>query len=117
MKGSIELIGMEFFARHGCLESERKDGNTFMVDLSVEYDISAAAGSDDLADTLNYARVYDIVSGQMDIPSNLLENVAARIAYAIKDEFPQTGRIRVSVSKKNPPVSGPVEWSRVSVEI
>lgn len=31
--GAIELTGMEFHAYHGCLESERTEGNTFIVDF------------------------------------------------------------------------------------
>ena len=61
MKGVIELTGMKFHAFHGCLPEERIAGAGYLVDFSCEYDISAAAESDCLADTLDYGAVYDIV--------------------------------------------------------
>ena len=117
MEGSIELLGMEFHAFHGCLEEERREGNTFIVDVKVAYDFSAAAQSDDLSDTMDYGLVYDIVSECMGVPSNLLENVAWRIATSIRDAVPGALGVKVSVAKKNPPVNGPAAWSKVNVEL
>ncbi len=114
MDGRIELLGMRFFARHGCLESERLEGNEFKVDFSCEYDISAAELTDELADTLDYSRVYAIVAREMDIPSRLLEHVAGRIADAIQAEFPELEHFEISVYKKNPPVEGECKWAKVS---
>jgi dihydroneopterin aldolase len=114
-KGKIELCGMRFFARHGCLESERAEGNEFLVDFSCDRDIEAAGITDDLADTLDYSRVYAIVAEEMQEPSNLLEHVAARIADRLERELELEGGFEVRVSKKNPPVGGECEWARVSV--
>lgn len=114
--GRIELCGMKFFARHGCLESEREQGNEFTVDFACEYDTSYAERSDCLDDTLDYSRVYAVVAEQMAAPSNLLENVACRIADALQEELPETGHFSITVSKKNPPVGGECEWARITLE-
>lgn len=114
-KGRIELCGMRFFARHGCLESERTDGNEFLVDFSCEADLETAGRSDDLADTLDYSRVYALVAEEMQTPSNLLEHVAARIADRLSAELGLESGYEVRVSKKNPPVGGECEWARVSI--
>lgn len=37
--GIIELEGMEFHAYHGCLEKERREGNTFIVDFHAETEL------------------------------------------------------------------------------
>ena len=116
MKGTIELTGMKFHSPIGCLESEKTEGNEMVVDFSCESDIAAAAVSDRLEDTLDYARIYALIAEQMDTECNLLENAAGRIAAAIEGEFPQLEHFRIKVSKKNPPVEGEVEWSSVSVE-
>ena len=113
--GTIELEGMEFTAFHGCLEHERREGNLFTVDFKGEVDISKAAETDALEDTLDYGKIYDIVAEQMRTPSNLLENVAYRIASAIRREFPYIGQFSVRISKRNPPVSGTAAWSRVTL--
>ena len=115
MNGRIELTGMYFRAFHGCLESERLQGGDFLVDFSCELDTSAAERSDNLADTLDYSRIYAIAQREMQVPSNLLEAVAGRIADAIQAEFPWLGEFEVRVSKKNPPVGGNCEWAKVTV--
>lgn len=114
MNGIIELEGMVFHAYHGCLESERRDGNTFIVDFRAEADLSAAAASDRLEDTFDYSVIYDLIAAEMAKPSNLLEHVAGRIADAISGAFP-TLRFSVRVSKRNPPVAGPASWSKVTL--
>lgn len=106
---------MRFRAFHGCLESERREGNDFEVDVTLEADIARAAASDRLEDTLDYGRVYSIVSREMAVPSDLLEHVAGRILEAIEAEFPSLKGASVRVSKKNPPVGGECGWSRVTV--
>ncbi len=113
--GIIELEGMEFHAFHGCLEKERKEGNTFMVDFHAETEMKKAVKTDDLNRTIDYGKVYDIVAEQMSIPSNLLENVAGRILEAVRKEFKEILFCKVRVSKKNPPVNGICAWSRVTV--
>lgn len=113
--GIIELEGMEFKAYHGCLEQEKVRGNSFTVDFKGELDLSAAAESDNINDTLNYADIYEIVAEEMSIPSELLENVAGRIVREIERRFPQLISFSVRVSKKRPPVEGVTQWSRVTL--
>ncbi|MGM9735847.1 MAG: dihydroneopterin aldolase [Candidatus Cryptobacteroides sp.] len=112
----IELEGMEFHAYHGCLESERKEGNLFVVDFSGYADIHKASRSDSLSDTVDYGKVYEVVAEEMAVPSNLLEAVATRIADRIRSEFPEFAEFKIRVSKKNPPVAGKVQWSRITVD-
>ena len=114
--GIIELDEMKFWAFHGCLETEKTKGNLFLVDFKGEMDITKASYSDNLEDTVNYARIYEIAKSEMEIPSDLLEHVAGRIQRAIVAEFPEFERFSVRVSKHNPPVEGPVEWSRVTIK-
>lgn len=113
--GIIELEGMEFHAFHGVLEHEKIEGNMFIVDFKGEVDMSKAAESDLLEDTLNYALIYDAVAKQMQTPSELLEHVAGRIVKAIAADCPQLESFSVRVSKRQPPVAGPVKWSRVTL--
>ena len=116
MKGTIELLGMNFTACHGCLPEERRDGNRFIVDFKAQYDLRKAVKSDALEDTLDYGGIYDIVAAEMAVPSNLLEHVAGRIATAIKAAHPELKHFSVSVTKFNPPVKGPADSSRVTIE-
>ena len=113
--GVIELEGMRFWAFHGCLEKERKDGNLFIVDFRGELDLRKAAESDSLEDTVNYGEIYEAVKSEMNHPSDLLEHVAGRIVKSIARRFPEFVRFSVRVSKLRPPVNGPAQWSRVTL--
>ena len=104
--GIIELRGMHFTAFHGCLEEEKEYGNEFTVDFRCRYGIKQAAIADDLSKTLDYSKIYDIVAEQMSQPSNLLENVAARIFDAILEAHPEIEEMELKVTKFNPPVDG-----------
>ena len=116
MNGIIELSGMKFHAFHGCLPRERERGAEYLVDFKCRLDIAAAAASDNLEDTLDYGRIYSLVSARMAVPSNLLEKVASDIADSIQSEFPRIQWFSVRVAKLNPPTDGPCEYSAVTVE-
>ena len=105
-EAQIELRRLTFFAYHGVLPEERQKGNTFIVDLVLSADISRAACTDELADTVNYAEVYEVVKREMAVPSLLLEHVCGRIATALLDTFSTLHCVRVCVTKKNPPIEG-----------
>ena len=107
---------MEFHAYHGCFEEERQQGNLFVVDFRGEYAAKKAAKSDSLTLAIDYGEVYKVVREQMEIPSNLLENVAWRIVDALHKQFPAFSSFSVTVSKQNPPVGGDCRWARVTLE-
>ncbi len=81
MADRIELRGLRIRGHHGVFDHERRDGQDFVVDITVWIDLAAAAASDDLADTVDYGalaqRAADIVAGP---PRKLIETVAAEIA-------------------------------------
>lgn len=112
---TIAINGMRFYAHHGCFEQERAIGTHFRVDLVLETDTSRAEVTDNIADTVNYLEVYQVVKKEMSRPSNLLEHVARRVGERVKNDFPSVTAVRVKVSKLNPPLGGQME--SVSVEV
>lgn len=113
MADRIELRGLTVRGRHGVFEHERRDGQDFVIDITVWVDLAAAAASDDLADTLDYGAVAkkaaDIVGGP---PRNLIETVAAEIADAVMvDE--RVHAVEVVVHKPEAPI--PLQFSDVAV--
>lgn len=113
----VELENMEFFSHHGCFDEERRIGNRFIVNLSVEYDMSKASQSDNLADALNYQELYNVIKEEMNTPSRLLEHVAARVCKQLKVKFPEISGGSVSIAKLNPPLGGQVGASKVTLEL
>lgn len=115
MRGTVELVGMEFVCRHGCLESEKLNDNLFVVDFCGVYDMEKAAASDDLGDAVDYGSVYDLVAGEMKRPAELLEHLAGRIVAAIAKAHPELEEFSVRVAKQNPPVAGKTAWSAITI--
>ena len=111
----ITLENMEFHAFHGCLEHEQTLGNTFIVSVCMELDTTKPGKTDELDDTLNYQLVYDVIKGQMDMPSKLIEHVGQRILDNLMTDFPQIHNLSVKLSKLNPPLGGKVD--RVTIEL
>lgn len=112
---TIAIHGMRFYAHHGCFEQERTIGTHFCVNLRFSTDTSQAELTDDIADTVSYLDVYQVVKREMEIPSNLLEHVGRRICDAVLLQFPCVQEVSATVHKLNPPLGG--QMDSVSVEI
>jgi dihydroneopterin aldolase len=106
---------MEFRAAHGCYALERKVGGNFEVSVTLTVEGGDAPETDDVTGTVNYVDVYEAVRDEMSIPSAIIENVALRIARAIRARFAQVQRVEVTVSKLAPPLGG--KSSKVSVSL
>ncbi|MCQ2346778.1 MAG: dihydroneopterin aldolase [Paludibacteraceae bacterium] len=111
---TIRLQDIELQAYHGVYPEEKRLGNTFLVNISLTLPDTRAVETDQLADTVNYQSVYDIVQREMAIPSDLLEHVAGRIRKAICQLVPQAV-VKIQISKKNPPLGGKVAWATIEL--
>ena len=100
----IFLEDLRLFARHGVAEQEQKVGNEYRVDVRLRTDIARAARTDDVADTVNYAEVYDLIRREMDCPSCLLEHVAGRMCRSLLAQFPTVSEVQLTLRKRNPPM-------------
>jgi dihydroneopterin aldolase len=113
MTDRIELRGLTVRGQHGVFAHERRDGQDFVVDLTVWLDLARAAASDELADTLDYGKLAQraaaIVGGE---PCDLIEAVAGRIADdVLTDERVQA--VEVVLHKPAAPI--PLDFADVAV--
>lgn len=111
----IAINGMRFYAHHGCFEQEQAIGTHFQVDLVFTTDTQKAEQSDNIADTVNYLEVYQVVKREMMQPSHLLERVGRRVGEAVLHQFPAVLTVEVKIQKLNPPLGG--QMDSVSVEL
>lgn len=115
MLGIIEIENMEFYAYHGCFEEEAIVGNKFKVDLTIEMNPETPSKTDSITDAVNYQLAYNIVKREIAIRSHLLEHVGGRIIDSVYAELADVQKVKVKVSKMNPPMGGPIE--KVSVTL
>ena len=105
---TIKLKDIRIFTNHGCLTEEEKIGSDYLVNLTIGADLSEAAQSDSLKDTVDYVHLNKIVKDEMMVRSKLLDHVGPRIIDKIFEELPLVETIEVEVSKMNPPIGGDV---------
>lgn len=115
MKTAIFLNEVRFHACHGVMPQERVVGADFTVSIRVEYDFMRAVETDDLADTISYADLYDLVAKEMRQPSRLLEHVAGRIVRAVVEAYPQVTAVDIRLSKDNPPMGADCQGAGVEL--
>ena len=101
----ITLRGLRVFGYHGVLDAERQDGQEFIVDAVLWLDTTAAAATDNLELTANYAALADrlaaIVAGP---PVRLIETLAQRLAEAATATEPLARQVEITVHKPHAPV-------------
>jgi dihydroneopterin aldolase len=111
----ISVRGIECFGHHGVFDHERRDGQTFVVDLTLGVDTGPAARSDDLRETVDYGSLVDrvtaVVTGD---PVDLIETLADRLAgVCLLDSRVEWAR--VTVHKPSAPISA--KFSDVTLTI
>lgn len=106
----IEVHGVEVFGHHGVGEDERRNGQTFLVDVWLTVPDPA---DDVIAATVDYRRVRDTVRAVSESSAfQLLETFAAAIAASVHEELlPERVKVRV----RKPGVAW-AEWTAVTVE-
>ncbi|HVM13013.1 MAG TPA: dihydroneopterin aldolase [Egibacteraceae bacterium] len=103
----IEISGLRAFGRHGVLPEERENGQHFLVDLALECDLSMAAESDDLADTVDYDALSRRIVEEIGATRfDLIEALAGHLAGVVLGE-PRVAAVEVRVAK--PEVRMPVD--------
>jgi dihydroneopterin aldolase len=100
----LAVTGIECFGHHGVFEFERREGQTFLVDLVLGIDTAPAAGSDDLRDTVDYGSlVAQVLAAVEKDPVDLIETLAQRIAgVCLLDDRVEWAR--VTVHKPDAPI-------------
>lgn len=111
----ITLTGVRAYGYHGVFEDERREGQEFVVDVTLYLSTAEAAETDDVTDTVHYGevaeRIVELVGGE---PLNLIEGVAARIADDLLS-YDLVRMVSVMVHKPQAPIT--VAFSDVAVTI
>ena len=104
MSDELTVTGIECYAHHGVFEHERRDGQTFVIDLTLGVDTGPAAASDDLRDTVDYGSLVGQVKAAVESdPVDLIETLAERISgVCLLDDRVEWAR--VTVHKPDAPI-------------
>ncbi|WP_025143531.1 dihydroneopterin aldolase [Pedobacter jeongneungensis] len=112
-KQTVALKDVKCFALHGYYPEEQLIGNHFVVDLETEF--IPRGFDDELAQTVNYEDLNNIILQEMKHTQKLLETVLKNIISKVIELYPFIDTIQVSMKKLNPPMPGQIGHSFVKL--
>jgi len=113
----IGLSNIETKGNHGVFKEEQEKGNLFYTDVDVWFKSNKSVKTDELEDTFDYQIIYDVVNEEMKTPCKLLEHLAGKIVKSLAKKDKRLKKIRVQISKANPPISGKAKSSSVELKM
>jgi len=106
----ISLKRMAFYGYTGVLDFEKKNGQIFLVDLTLCFSCIQAVDTDILTDTVHYGEVFEAVKNIVETSRfDLIEFLAGEIIRVIFAKFPLIQAIETIVAKPDAPVKGVFE--------
>ena len=116
MSDTIFVNGLVLHAYHGVMPHEAKVGQTFTLDLDLEIDLTAAARSDKVVDTVSYDKVVDCTAGAFCSERfRLIEAAAGSVADAVLATFARVRSVRVTIHKPHAPIAATFEDVGVTI--
>lgn len=113
----IFIEGLEVYGHHGVTDEEKVLGQRLLYDVRLSMDECDAAYTDDVADTVDYTEVIDVIVDVATTGSySLLERLAQLTAEAIIRRFP-VDEVWVQVTKPHPPVACALDSVAAAVEL
>lgn len=100
----IIIKDLILFGYHGVHPLEKKVGTSFIMNINIDLAVNHSIQS--IADTLDYAKVFEVVKQEFNQVEDLLEILLERIASAIRQLSVNITRIDMTLEKQNAPIVG-----------
>lgn len=112
----IYIKGLDVFAYHGVMPKEKRDGQRFVLDITLDCDLLKAGQTDRLEDTVDYTAVMDAaVQAMTESSYDLIERAASRTAEAILRAEEKVEKVTLCLRKPEAPIDKIFDY--VAVEI
>ena len=113
----IIVKDLKLFCYHGVNPEEKVDGQNFVFDIEAGVDLSLPCKTDNVDDTVSYAKIIKTVRRIAQSEKNdLLEYVAQRVVDALFDEFSKIDRIILTLKKPEAPIKADFNYVAVQIE-
>lgn len=114
----IIIKGLKLFAYHGVNPEEKVDGQNFVLDITTELDAQMAESSDNVDNTVSYAKIIKTVRAVFTEKSyDLIETAANVVAMEIMKTYPALQKVTVLLMKPEAPVKADFEYVAVEKTI
>ena len=114
----IIIKGLKLFAYHGVNPEEKVYGQNFILDITAELDTTKAQLSDDVNDTVSYAKIVKTVRAVFTEKSyDLIEAAANRVGVAVMQTYPELHSVTILLKKPEAPIKADFEYVAVEQTI
>lgn len=108
---------LELFCYHGVNPEEKIDGQIFVFDIEATADLSKPCVTDNVDDTVSYAKIIKTVRRVAQSEKNdLIERVAQRVADALFEEFEMLKALKITIKKPQAPIKADFDYVAVQIE-
>ncbi len=111
----IIIKGLKLFAYHGVNPEEKVDGQNFVLDITATLNADKAKKTDNVDDTVSYAKIIKTVRAVFCEKSyDLIETAANKVGVAIMETYTALDSVTVLLMKPEAPVKA--DFIYVAVE-
>lgn len=112
----ILIRDLKIFAYHGVNPEEKRDGQNFVFDIDLSVNMTKACYSDNVDDTVSYAKVIKTVTRVAAAEKyDLLEKLAQVTADTILNEYPDVFNVSITLKKPEAPMKADFSWVGVQI--
>lgn len=114
----IIIKGLKLYAYHGVNPEEKVDGQNFILDITATLNADTAKQSDNVDDTVSYAKIIKTVRAVFTEKSyDLIETAANKVGVSIMQAYPRLDSVTVLLMKPEAPVKADFEYVAVEETI
>ena len=114
----IIIKGLKLFAYHGVNPEEKVDGQNFVLDITASLNADIAKASDNVDDTVSYAKIIKTARAVFTERSyDLIEVAANKVGVEIMKAYPRLQQVTVLLMKPEAPIKADFEYVAVEETI
>lgn len=114
----IIIKGLRLFAYHGVNPEEKVDGQNFVLDITACLDADVAKSTDNVDDTVSYAKIIKTARAVFTERSyDLIEVAANKVGVEIMKAHPRLQQVTVLLMKPEAPIKADFEYVAVEETI
>lgn len=118
MNDKIIVKGLNIYAYHGVNPEEKVDGQNFILDITSKVDLSKPCESDNVDDTVSYAKIIkEATKIFLSEKNDLLERAAKRVAEGLLERFEKIQEVNIVLKKPEAPIKADFEYVAVEITV
>ena len=112
----IIVKDLKIYAYHGVNPEEKRDGQNFIIDLTLHLDLSVPCQTDNVDDTVSYAKVIKTVAACFTKEKyDLLERAADEVCRELIGKYKKIKEVEITLKKPEAPIKADFAYVAVAL--